>query len=242
MIAMNTVLLIEDAEDVAYVIGRGLQLYGFTVQHAADGAEGLVLFKRCNPDVVILDWMLPKMDGIEVLRNIRQESAVPVLMLTARDEETDRVTGLDLGADDYLPKPFGMSELAARIQALLRRAERPKKPLADKAGDASPDSLTHTLDTIQWRGLTIEPRTYRVTLDNTPLELTHTEFELLRLMMGNPGRTFTRKFLVDTIWEQQYLEGDRSVDNAILRLRRKLGPYGKEIESVRSAGYRWKGG
>ncbi len=238
---MTTILLIEDALDMASVIQRELQACGYTVLHAPDGVEGLVLFQRCTPDLVILDWMLPKIDGLEVLRRIREASPVPVLMLTARGEEVDRVIGLELGADDYLSKPFGLRELVARVRALLRRAERLQEMLAqDKSSGIDTAHPTNSPEIIQWHNLKLDLGAYLALLDDTPLELTHTEFELLRLMVRNPGRTFTRRYLLETIWDAQYLEGDRSVDNAILRLRKKLGQLGDTVETVRSVGYRWK--
>src|SRR5512135_3724083 len=120
---MTTILLVEDAQDLAQVICRELETAGYQVRHAGDGATGLQLFNSQAPDLVILDWMLPKLDGLEVLRRIRQSSATPVLMLTARGEEADRVIGLEVGADDYVTKPFSMRELVARVHALLRRIE-----------------------------------------------------------------------------------------------------------------------
>jgi DNA-binding response OmpR family regulator len=229
---MPTILLIEDAAEMAQVIARQLNSLGFRVVQAADGVEGLEQFARCQPDLVILDWMLPRLDGLEVLRRLRQSSPVPVLMLTARGDEVDRVVGLEMGADDYLAKPFGMREMVARIRALLRRDERLRQVIAgDRQGG---------VDRLRWFNLELDPLAYQASLDGQALELTHTEFELLHLMVRNPGRTFTRRYLLETVWGGTYLEGDRSVDNAILRLRRKLGSLGEAIETVRSVGYRLK--
>jgi len=153
---------------------------------------------------------------LEVLRRIRQSSATPVLMLTARDEEADRVIGLEVGADDYLTKPFSMRELMARVRALLRRIERVRQILeADRAGS---DAV------ISFGPLRLNPQAYQATLADEPLDLTRTEFELLYLLLRNPGRAFSRVYLLDTVWGESYVTGDRSVDNAILRLRRKLPP------------------
>jgi DNA-binding response OmpR family regulator len=165
-----------------------------------------------------------------MLRQIRQDSAVPVLMLTARDEEADRVIGLEVGADDYLTKPFSMRELIARVRALLRRIERVQQVLeADRAGaDAA----------LTYGPLRLDPEAYRATLDEEPLDLTRTEFELLHLLLRNPGRAFSRTYLLDMVWGQTYVTGDLSVDNAILRLRRKLGDLGEAIETVWGVGYR----
>jgi DNA-binding response OmpR family regulator len=227
---MTTILLVEDAVDLAQVIARELETAGYHVLHAADGLTALKLYARCEPDLVILDWMLPKLDGLDVLHQIRQSSAIPVLMLTARDEEADRVIGLEVGADDYLTKPFGMRELVARVRALLRRIERVQQILeADRAkANAS----------VTYGPLHLDPDAYRATLEGRPLDLTRTEFELLHLLLRNPGRAFSRSYLLDTVWGETYVTGDRSVDNAILRLRRKLGPLGKAIETVWGVGYR----
>jgi DNA-binding response OmpR family regulator len=227
---MTTILLIEDAHDLAQVIRRELEATGYRVLHAADGLRGARLHATEKPDLVILDWMLPKLDGLDVLRQIRRSSATPVLMLTARGEEADRVIGLEVGADDYLAKPFGMRELMARVRALLRRIEGVEQILEqDRArGQAV---LTHG-------PLTLDPDAYQVTLDGEPLELTRTEFELLHLFLRNPGRVFNRPYLLDAVWGEHYITGDRSVDNAILRLRRKLGRLGDWIETVWGVGYR----
>ena len=229
---MPTILLVEDAVDLARVISRELKAAGYEVVHATDGLEALQAHAGQQPNLVILDWMLPGLDGLEVLRRIRQTSAVPVLMLTARGEEVDRVIGLEVGADDYLTKPFSMRELIARVRALLRRVELLRQTLqADRHGDDAPIT----------RGpLSLDPVAYRVTLDGQPLDLSRTEFALLLLLLRNPGRAFSRAYLLDTIWEEHYVGGDRSVDNAVLRLRKKLGPLGQEIETVWGVGYRWR--
>jgi DNA-binding response OmpR family regulator len=227
---MTTILLVEDAADLAQVIVRELEAAGYETLHAADGLTALELHTRHQPDLVILDWMLPKLDGLDVLRQMRKTSAIPVLMLTARDEEADRVIGLEVGADDYLTKPFGMRELMARVRALLRRIERVQQILeADRT----------KADTVLTYGpLSLDPEAYRATLDGELLDLTRTEFELLHLLLRNPGRAFSRSYLLDTVWGETYVTGDRSVDNAILRLRRKLGLLGDAIETVWGVGYR----
>ncbi len=229
---MTTLLLVEDARDLAQVIVRDLEAAGYRVLYAADGLTGVQLFTDHQPDLVILDWMLPRLDGLEVLRRIRQHSAVPVLMLTARAEEADRVIGLEVGADDYLIKPFGMRELIARVRALLRRIENLQQLLtADREPTATP---------VTCGPLRLDPTGFQATLDGGPLELTRTEFDLLYLLLRNPGRAFSRNYLLDTVWGESYVVGDRSVDNAILRLRKKLGPLGDAIETVWGVGYRVK--
>ncbi len=227
---MTTILLVEDARDLAQVIIRDLRAEGYEVIHAEDGLKALQLHAKHEPDLVILDWMLPKLDGLEVLRQIRQDSPVPVLMLTARTEETDRVVGLEVGADDYLTKPFGMRELIARVRALLRRIEHVAEILA---ADSEADGEVLRYETVE-----LDPMGYRATLGGEPLDLTRTEFDLLQLFLRNPGRAFSRSYLLDTVWDQTYIPGDRSVDNAILRLRKKLGALGDAIETVWGVGYR----
>ena len=227
---MTKILLVEDALDLAEVIARDLRAEGYEVLHAADGLTALQLHAKHEPALVILDWMLPKLDGLEVLRQIRQSAPTPVLMLTARTEETDRVVGLEVGADDYLTKPFGMRELIARVHALLRRIERVQ---AIREADREPER-----EVLRYAGLTLDPQGYEALLEGASLELTRTEFGLLHLLLRNPGRVFSRNYLLDTVWEQNYIAGDRSVDNAILRLRRKLGPLGEAIETVWGVGYR----
>jgi len=227
---MATILLVEDALDLAQAIVRELEAAGYEALHTGDGLTALQLHASHQPDLVILDWMLPRLDGLEVLRQIRQSSATPVLMLTARDEEADRVIGLEVGADDYLTKPFSMRELMARVRALLRRIERVRQILAaDRAGS---DAV------IQYGPLRLDPQAYQATLADEPLDLTRTEFELLHLLLRNPGRAFSRSYLLDMAWGETYVIGDRSVDNAILRLRRKLGDLGEAIETVWGIGYR----
>jgi DNA-binding response OmpR family regulator len=227
---MTTILLVEDAQDLAEVIMRDLRAEDYDVLHAEDGLKALQLQAKHEPDLVILDWMLPKLDGLDVLRQIRQDSPVPVLMLTARTEEMDRVVGLEVGADDYLTKPFSMRELVARVRALLRRIENVAQILA------ADRELEREI--LYYESLELDPVGYRAVLDGEPLELTRTEFDLLHLFLRNPGRAFSRSYLLDTVWRETYFPGDRSVDNAILRLRKKLGSLGDAIETVWGVGYR----
>ena len=227
---MQTILLVEDEVELARVVARDLEAAGYRVVRAADGRQALASFAAQPPDLVILDWMLPGLDGLEVLRRIRQASAVPVLMLTARTEETDRVVGLEVGADDYLTKPFSLRELVARVRALLRRISHVQEILA---ADRRPD-----LAPIRYAGLALDPGAYQAVLDGEPLDLTRTEFQLLHCLLRHPGRAFSRAYLLDAVWGEHYVAGDRSVDNAVLRLRRKLGDLGDCIETVWGVGYR----
>ena len=228
---MTTILFVEDALDLARVVARELEGAGYRVLHTVDGQTALQLHEQQRPDLIILDWMLPGMDGLEVLRRLRGSGQhTPVLMLTARGEEVDRVIGLEVGADDYLTKPFGQRELLARVRALLRRVELIEEQLRR---DRSPD-----LQVMVRSDLRLDPQAHEVTLAGQSVDLSPTEFDLLHLMLRYPGRAFSRAYLLDTVWGEEYVTGDRSVDNAILRLRKKLGPVGDEIETVWGVGYR----
>lgn len=228
---MTTILLVEDAYELAQVIMRELEVSGYRVLHAGDGMTALHIHTAEQPALVILDWMLPKLDGLEVLRRLRQAAATPVLMLTARGEETDRVVGLELGADDYLTKPFSMRELVARVRALLRRAELVQQILKADATGAAEEALSYQM-------LYLDPQAHQARLENMPLDLSPTEFALLHLLLRSPGRAFSRAYLLDTVWGETYIGGDRSVDNTVLRLRKKLGPLGEAVETVWGVGYR----
>jgi DNA-binding response OmpR family regulator len=229
---MRKILLVEDSPELSELIVAELANDGFEVRVTNNGEDGLALAAQSNPEAIILDWMLPGMDGLEFLRHIRSTSAVPVLMLTARKEEIDRVIGLELGADDYLTKPFGMRELVARLHALLRRLDHVRQILAADR-QAAPGQVAYGQ-------LALTPETLQAQAGDMEVELTRTEAALLGLFLNNPGRVFNRAYLQETVWEQDYMPGDRLVDNAILRLRKKLGPPGDEIEAVWGVGYRLK--
>ena len=228
---MTTILLVEDAYELAQVISRELEESGYRVLQAGDGMAALHIHAAEQPALVILDWMLPKLDGLEVLRRMRQSAATPVLMLTARGEETDRVVGLELGADDYLTKPFSMRELVARVRALLRRAELVQQILKADATGAAEEVLSYQM-------LYLDLQAHQARLESVPLDLSPTEFALLQLLLRSPGRAFSRAYLLDTVWGETYIGGDRSVDNTVLRLRKKLGSLGEAIETVWGVGYR----
>jgi DNA-binding response OmpR family regulator len=231
-IDMSKVLLVEDSRVLVKAITDELQAAGYQVVHTPEGPAALDLHRQHQPDLVILDWGLPGLDGLEVLRRLRQVAGTPVLMLTGRGEEADRVLGLEVGADDYLTKPFGMRELMARVRAVLRRAElaRQAPPPERAAGDAP----------LQSGSLLLDPPAHRATLAGQVLRLTRTEFLLLHLLLRHSGRAFSRNELLDAVWGHDYVEGDRAVDNAVLRLRRKLGALGEALETVWGVGYRWQ--
>ena len=226
----GAVLLVEDVPELARIVARELEAAGFDVRQAYDGETALASFAKQPPDIVVLDWMMPGMDGLEVLRRLRQTSALPVLMLTARAEEVDRVIGLEVGADDYLTKPFGARELVARVRALLRRQERLQEMLAaDRSEGTSP---------LSFGPLLVDPGAHIARLHGETVDLSRTEFGLLHLLVRNKGRAFSRAYLHDAVWGEPAVEGDRSVDNTVLRLRKKLGDLGDSIETVWGVGYR----
>jgi DNA-binding response OmpR family regulator len=224
----KTVLIVEDDANTARLVALYLRREGFQVLTAGDGERGLAMADRHRPDLVILDLMLPEMDGWEVCRRLRQNSQVPVIMLTARDEEIDRVAGLTLGADDYVVKPFSPRELTARVLAVLRRSRPPAEPAARKLRQA--DVL-----------LDLEKR--RLYVRGRAVDLTHHEYTLLAVLMGAPGKAFTR----DELLERLYPRGeatvvDRVVDVHVGKLRKKIEPdpaRPRYILTVRGVGYRF---
>lgn len=218
-------LLIEDDERLARLTGRFLELHGVSVAWVADGSDSLTEFARLRPDVVLLDLSLPGLDGLSVCRSLRERSDVPIIMVTARDAEADRVLGLDLGADDYLTKPFSSHELLARIRANVRRARGRVGPRTDR---------------IDLGRLQLEPASLEAYLDGRPLLLTGYEFALLRALAEHAGRVLTREQLMLHVRGNAEEAFDRSVDVQISRLRQKLGDDPKQpqlLKTVRGAGY-----
>jgi DNA-binding response OmpR family regulator len=223
------VLVVEDESELASLISREIEGAGHSVTLAGDGPGAVALAMSAQPDIILLDVMLPGYDGIEVLRRVRQSSSVPILMLTARSTELDKVLGLELGADDYLTKPFSMRELQARVGAILRRAERIRQ--YSETGPVS--------EVISHPGMTIDVAAHTVRVDDQDVALTATEFSLLRLLAANPGRVFSREFLLEEVWGNDAVVFDRTVDSHIQRLRKKLGEAGNSIETVWGVGYRF---
>jgi len=221
---MHRLLLIDDDEHLAPPLAAYLRRFDFELQAALRPSDGLALLAQGGFDAVILDVMLPEMDGFEVCRRIRQSGDIPVLMLTARGELSDRVVGLELGADDYLPKPFEPRELAARLQTILRRA----RPAA--AVPAAAPALLH------FDGLSIDTDRREVLRGGEPVELTGTEFELLLLLAREPQRVFTRDQILNRLRGRDADLYTRAVDLLISRLRRKLAPL-DAIKTLRNAGY-----
>ncbi|HEX6348422.1 MAG TPA: response regulator transcription factor [Candidatus Dormibacteraeota bacterium] len=228
---MALVLVVEDENDLNNLVRDQLLAEGHTVDQALSGAEALAAVEKQVPDLVILDWMLPDLDGLSVCRRLRQDHVMPILMLTARGEEIDRVLGLEVGADDYVTKPFSMRELLARVRAQLRRVDlESRRQLPAEAGPAA----------VVVGPLKVDPDSHTALLDGTALKLTPKEFQLLHLFVSNPGRAFSREFLLERIWETRFEGYDRAVDTHITRLRRKLGPLGDSITTVWGVGYRFQ--
>jgi len=224
----STILLVDDEESVQKLLTYPLERDGFRVVPARDGEEALRLFAAEPVDLVVLDIMLPKLDGLEVCKRLRAESSVPIIMLTARDDEFDTVLGLELGADDYITKPFSIREFRSRVRALLRRAGAPRR---DAAESEPMVAGTVSLDT--------DRREARV--DGRTLDLTYVEFELLRTLVAQPGKVFSRRGLLQAIWGDSSYREPRTIDVHVRHLREKLERDPSEPElilTVRGAGYR----
>jgi two-component system, OmpR family, phosphate regulon response regulator PhoB len=216
------ILAVEDDERIRSAVKLALEDEGWIVDEAESGEEAIEMFARSNPDVVLIDIMLPGIDGFEVCRRLRQSTPIPVVMLTARAEEDDRVLGLELGADDYVTKPFSMSELVARMRAVLRRTA----PML--AGDVA-----------TFADIVLDRQTCRVRRGKRDIHLGPTEFRLLDALMQRPGRVFSREQLLDRVWGQDVYVEIRTVDVHVGRLRKALNRRGDRdpIRTVRSSGY-----
>jgi len=228
---MALVLVVEDENDLNNLVRDQLVAEGHSVDQAFSGAQGIAAVEKQVPDLVILDWMLPDLDGLAVCRRLRQDHVMPILMLTARGEEIDRVLGLEVGADDYVTKPFSMRELLARVRALLRRVELETRRQQPAEPGQAPSVVVGPLR--------VDPDSHTAVLNGETLKLTPKEFQLLHLFVSNPGRAFSREFLLERIWETRFEGYDRAVDTHITRLRRKLGPLGDSITTVWGVGYRF---
>jgi len=225
------ILVVDDEPAVTDLLAYNLRKAHYDVLIAANGADALRLARDSSPDLVLLDLMIPEVDGLDVCRELRRTSAVPIIMITARGEEVDRVVGLELGADDYVCKPFSVRELLARVKAVLRRAQ----PAAD-VGEQS--------TCLQGPGgLRLDVDCHRVTVEDAPLELTRLEFDLLHYMLLNAGRAITRERLLEQAWGYDFAGDTRAVDSAVKRLRAKLRACASDadaIEAVRGIGYRMR--
>jgi DNA-binding response OmpR family regulator len=224
-----TILLVDDEDAVQKLLTYPLEREGFRVMQARDGEEALRRFGTERIDLVVLDLMLPKLDGLEVCRRLRVQSTVPIIMLTARDDELDKVVGLELGADDYITKPFSIREFRSRVRALLRRAALGGQ--ADR-------------DVIQVEEVVLDLARRVVSVRGEPVELTYVEFELLRTLAGRPGWVFSRQALLESLWGDYAYREPRTIDVHVRHLREKIeaDPHEPDLlQTVRGVGYRLKG-
>ena len=234
---MAHILIIEDEHELAAIVAQAMRESGHTTEVIRDGGEALARIGAPHlpePDLVILDLMLPKVDGLAICRKIRQEKVTPIIMLTAKSSELDRVLGLELGADDYVIKPVSMRELQARVSAIFRRMEMMR---AHSPATGAPErEIVHP-------GLTIDPASRSVAADGQPVMLTAKEFDLLYLLASHPGRVFSRDYLLDRLWGDDYGGFERTVDTHIQRLRRKLGGSGTVADRITTlwrVGYKYE--
>jgi two-component system response regulator RegX3 len=224
----RTVLLVEDESSITEPLAESLGRDGFETKVATTAAEALELAARIQPDLVLLDVMLPDGSGLDVCRELRQRSQVPIIMLTARGEEADRVVGLELGADDYIVKPFSAREVGARIRAVLRRADSPSRPEQEKP--------------IEVGEVRLDPAKREVTRSGEVLELSRKEFELLQLLMRNAGSVVTRERAIDEVWDTNWFGSTKTLDVHVSGLRRKLGDDSNEprfLHTIRGVGFRF---
>ena len=234
---MARILIVEDEVALSDILRADLEAEGHTVSQAFDGPSALALVESQQPQLVILDWMLPGMDGLAVCRRIRETHLMPIMMLTARASEVDRVLGLEVGADDYVVKPFSTQELLARVRAMLRRIAFDARTALPYTATGSPPPAEGS---IAHGPLRVDPVARSATLDDAPLDLTPKEFDLLLLFVTYPNRAFSRSFLLSQLWIDDFDRVDRVVDAHITRLRKKLGPVGDRIVTVWSVGYRFE--
>jgi DNA-binding response OmpR family regulator len=226
----STILLVDDEDSIQKLLAYPLEREGYRVLQARDGEEALERFASERVDLVVLDIMLPKLDGLEVCKRLRAESEVPIIMLTARDDELDKVLGLELGADDYITKPFSIREFRSRVRALLRRAAVSRQ--VDGEGEL-----------ISAEGLTIDLARRLVEVEAKRVQLTYVEFELLRILASNPGRVYSRRMLLEALWGGADYREPRTIDVHVRHLREKLerDPADPEyILTVRGVGYRFR--
>lgn len=215
-------LVVDDDTELCALLGEFLTREGFTVDFEHDGLKGLDHAVKGDPALVVLDVMMPGLDGFEVLKRLRRQSRVPVLMLTARGEDVDRIVGLELGADDYLAKPFNPRELAARIRAILRRIEA--KPAGGR---------------IEVSGVVLDPGTREVLCDGHPVETTTLEFDILEVLMRQAGRVVSRDMLMESMYNRKATPFDRSIDMHVSHLRKKLEGGRERIKTIRGVGYQF---
>jgi DNA-binding response OmpR family regulator len=233
----ETILVVEDEPALQETLAYNLKKEGYSVETVGDGLVALETARKLKPDLIVLDLMLPGMDGFEVCRILRKEMITPVLMLTARDDEIDRVVGLEVGADDYLTKPFSMRELMARVKAQLRRARLIREEMRKQANDVPQEKLT-------FGNLVINQTRREVMLNDEPLQLKPKEYELLLFLAEHRGQMLSREFTLERVWGWDYIGDSRTVDVHVRWLRQKIEPDPSKPEriiTVRGGGYRFEG-
>jgi DNA-binding response OmpR family regulator len=229
MTSAATILLVDDEESVQKLLSYPLEREGYRVIQARSGEEALSRLEETEVDLIVLDLMLPRMDGLEVCRRVRADSAVPIIMLTARDDEVDKILGLEIGADDYITKPFSIREFRSRVRALLRRAQLSPPP--------------ERVETIDHDGLRIDLARRSVEVRDAGVQLTYVEFELLRTLAAHPGRVYSRRQLLEALWGSADYRDPRTIDVHIRHLREKIERDPSEPEfifTVRGVGYRFR--
>jgi two-component system phosphate regulon response regulator PhoB len=225
------VLIVEDDEDIQQLVGYNLIKAGFLVEYGDSGEQALEIIGKQHPDLILLDLMLPGLDGLELCRIIRGDgklAEIPIIMLTAKGEEADIVHGLEVGADDYITKPFSPKVLVSRVKAVLRRKAKDSAPAASERGEV-----------IELEKIVINPGRHEVMVNNQPVSLTPTEFGILHLLAKRPGWVFSRQQIIDAVRGYDYLVTPRTIDVQMFSLRKKLGAAGMKIETVRGVGYRF---
>jgi DNA-binding response OmpR family regulator len=241
----HKILVVEDDDSLLETLEYNLVRQGYEVLLARDGRTGLKLAREQQPDLLLLDLMLPGLDGFEVCRLLRQEMSVPILMLTARTEEVDKIVGLEVGADDYLTKPFSMRELLARVKALLRRVKLIREDLeAEQEGLETAVTPVKPVTTLTFGNLTIDENRREVTLDGAPIRLKPKEFELLIFLARNRGIALSRDLILERVWDWSYDGNSRTVDVHVRWLREKIEPDPRNatrIVTIRGIGYRFDG-
>ncbi len=243
---MATILVVEDDVALCNLLRAHLEADGYEVLQAFDGLTALTLVEQQQPHLIILDWMLPGMDGLAVCRRVRQNYLTPIIMLTARTEEVDTILGLEVGADDYIGKPFSIRQVLARVRAMLRRVQLDSQGATTNPVPPTPSSLVASIAPVAnvppplMRGpLHIHLAERAVRLDGQEIDLTPKEYELLVLLASHPGWVFKREVLLQQVWGESYEGFDRTIDNHITRLRKKLGVLGEKIDTVWGVGYRF---
>lgn len=243
---MTSILVVEDDVALSNLLRTHLEADGYVVLQVFDGPSVLSTVEHQRPSLILLDWMLPGMDGLAVCRHLRQKYLTPIIMLTARTEEIDQLLGLEVGADDYIAKPFSIRQVLARVRAILRRVEfeslrrMPREAVVQAVPVEQISPASSASPSLVCGPLHISPAERSVKLAGHEISLTPKEYDVLLLLASHPGWVFKREVLLQQVWGDSYDGFDRTIDNHITRLRKKLGPLGEKIDTVWGVGYRFK--